>query len=226
MGNNILSPTVIRFSFSDANYTAHLHLPLASAMKPFMAFSTQPQQPKLRLRSVSSQNLTLHLVKSSHALKVPFPCQNMSEENIQGHREMQTKARLLFQWASSLFFFSARNNTRQCAADNRSLYEREQNRVGPVVRSGREDETKRDESDDLHFGVVSHSAMKRHRRGVLRAAASCGTITPIRHNHAARPNTFGKHYGSCSPSYSSSLLSMAVQINQNISHYQQHLTFT
>lgn len=141
-------------------------------------------------------------------------------------RKMQTKARLLFQRALSLFFFSARNNTRQCTTDNRSLYGRQQNRVGPVVRSGRGDETKLDESDDLHFGVVSHCAMKRHRRGVLRAAASCGTITPIRHNHATHPNTLGEHCGSCGPSYSSSLLWMAVQINQNISHYQQHLTFT
>lgn len=44
--------------------------------------------------------------------------------------------------------------------NNRSLYRKRQNRVEAVVRSGRGDETKRDEKDDLHCGVFSHSAMK------------------------------------------------------------------
>lgn len=71
---------------------------------------------------------------------------------------MQTKARALFQRALSSFF-----TTKQCMTmhgNNRSLYGKRQNRVEAVVRSGRGDETKRDEKDDLHCGVFSHSAMK------------------------------------------------------------------
>lgn len=43
--------------------------------------------------------------------------------------------------------------------NNGSLYGKRQNRVEAVVRSGRADETKRDE-DDLHCGAFSHPAMK------------------------------------------------------------------
>lgn len=113
---------------------------------------------------------------------------------------------------SIIFIFP---RVKQCTAmhdNNGSLYGRRQNRVEAIVRSGRGDETKRDERDNLHCGVVSHSAMKRHRWGLLRAAASCGTIAPIRHNHAALPNTLGEHCGGCSSTYSSPLLWMGVQM--------------
>ena len=113
---------------------------------------------------------------------------------------------------SIIFIFSC---VKQCIAmhdNNGSLYGRRQNRVEAIVRSGRGDETKRDERDNLHCGVVSHSAMKRHRWGLLRAAASCRTIAPIRHNHAALPNTLGEHCGGCSSTYSSPLLWMGVQM--------------
>lgn len=121
----------------------------------------------------------LTLNKSLLPSRCLFPAK-ARQRSARKKRKMQTKARALFQRALSSFsFFFPR--AKQCMTmhgNNRSLYGKRQNRVEAVVRSGRGDETKRDERDDLHCGVVSHSAMKRHRRGVLRAAASCRTITP------------------------------------------------
>lgn len=100
---------------------------------------------------------------------------------------MQTKARALFQQALSSFF-----STKQCMTmhdNNRSLYRKRQNRVEAVVRSGRGDETKRDEKDDLHCGVFSHSAMKdtgKESSGPLPAAEQShphATTTPPIQTH-------------------------------------------
>lgn len=44
--------------------------------------------------------------------------------------------------------------------NNGSLYEERQNRGEDAARSGRRDETKRDERDNLHCDAFSHSAVK------------------------------------------------------------------
>ncbi|CAB1425244.1 unnamed protein product [Pleuronectes platessa] len=79
---------------------------------------------------------------------------------------------------------------------NRSLCGKWQNRVEAVVRSGRGDETKWDERDDLHCGVFSRSAMKdtavRTRQGRCQPRNN--------HTRAPRPRRPSKHItGALSP---------------------------
>lgn len=121
---------------------------------------------------------------------VPSSCLSTAKARKQTNarkRKMQTKARALFQQALSSFF-----STKQCMTmhdNNRSLYRKRQNRFEAVVRSGRGDETKRDEKDDLHCGVFSHSAMKdtgKESSGPLPAAEQShphATTTPPIQTH-------------------------------------------
>lgn len=73
--------------------------------------------------------------------------------------------------------------------------ERQNESRGRLREVAEENETKRDERDDLHCAVFSHSCHERHRRGLLQGRCQLArTITPrLRHDHAAHPNTLGEH---------------------------------
>lgn len=192
-------------------------------IKPFMLFVFSSSSNLLdathqSFSQATNDSLTRNPRWLTRAPKVSFYCQSTNESKSR-RRGMQTKASSLFQQALSSFF-SAKQCMTACG-NNSSLCGKRQNRVEAVVRSGRADETKRDEKDDLHCGVFSHPAIKdtgEESSGPLPAEEqshpSATTTSPIRAHqqsivNAAAPNA-----------------PLVLRCNHNISGYQNHLTFT
>lgn len=93
-------------------------------------------------------------------------------------------------------FFSTKQCVTMRGKQRQPLWgERQNESRGRLREVAEENETKRDERDDLHCAVFSHSCHERHRRGLLQGRCQLArTITPrLRHDHAAHPNTLGEH---------------------------------